>query len=204
MAAIGIDTHKRTLAACALDGIGAVVAERTFACDPGGLADLAAWARSTVPGARIGIEGSASYGAPAARHLAAAGFEVREVPPHLSRRERGRTRRPGKSDPGDALAIARVTLREPNLPPVRLDDRAEALGLLADARDEVVAAQTQARNRLHAHLVVLLPGYTRTAAHLVTCSRTSGHSACGLPASRPGSGSSLGTTRCSACRGWAC
>lgn len=168
MAAIGIDTHKRTLAACALDDVGGVLDERTFGCDAEGLAALAAWAGATAPAARIGIEGSASYGAPPARHLVELGFEVREVPPQLSRRERSRTRRAGKSDPGDALAIARVTLRELDLPPVRLEDRTEELGLLVGARDEVVAAQTRARNRLHAHLVVLLPGYGRTVAQLVT------------------------------------
>ncbi len=41
-----------------------------------------------------------------ARFLLAQGAQVREVPPQLSRRERSRTRRAGKSDPGDALAIA--------------------------------------------------------------------------------------------------
>jgi transposase len=168
MAAIGIDTHKDTLAACALDDLGVVVGERTVSCDPAGLAELEAWIRATAPDATIGVEGSSSYGAPAARQLAAAGLRVREVPPHLSRRERGRTRRAGKSDPGDALAIARVTLRERDLPPVRLDDRAEELGLLVDAREVVVAQQTRARNQLHAHLVVLLPGYGRTAVQLVT------------------------------------
>lgn len=168
MTAIGIDTHKRTLAACALDDVGAVLDERVFPCDAGGFAALAAWTREMAPAARIGVEGSASYGAAAARYLVELGFEVREVPPQLSRRERGRTRRAGKSDPGDALAIARVTLREPDLPPVRLEDRAEELGLLVDAREELVGAQTRARNRLHAHLVVLLPGYARTAAHLVS------------------------------------
>jgi transposase len=61
-----------------------------------------------------------------------------------------------------------VTLREPDLPPVRLEDRSTELGLLADARDDLVHAQTRARNRLHAHLVVLLPGYGRTVAQLVS------------------------------------
>jgi transposase len=168
VAAIGIDTHKRTLAACAVDDVGSVVDERTFGCDPAGFVELAAWAGGVAPEARIGIEGSASYGAPVAHHLMAAGFTVREVPPHLSRRERTRSRRPGKSDPGDALAIARVTLREPDLPPVRLEDRSTELGLLADARDDLVHAQTRARNRLHAHLVILLPGYGRTVAQLVS------------------------------------
>ena len=168
MPAIGIDTHKRTLAACAVDGVGSVIAERTFSCDPAGFIELAGWAGGVAPEARIGIEGSASYGAPVAHHLIAAGFTVREVPPQLSRRERGRSRRVGKSDPGDALAIARVTLREPDLPPVRLEDRSTELGLLADARDDLVHAQSRARNRLHAHLVVLLPGYGRTVAQLVS------------------------------------
>ncbi|MGH2513356.1 MAG: IS110 family transposase [Candidatus Limnocylindrales bacterium] len=168
MAAIGIDTHKRTLAACAVDDIGAVIAERTFDCTRAGFVELTMWASTVAPGALIGIEGSASYGAPLAHHLVAAGVPVCEVPPQLSRRERGRSRRPGKSDPGDALAIARVTARERDLPPVRLEDRTTELGLLADARDDLVHAQTRARNRLHAHLVVLLPGYGRTASQLVS------------------------------------
>lgn len=167
MTAVGIDTHKRTLAACALDGVGRVLGERTFPTDSDGLAALVAWIGEVAPGAVVGIEGSSSYGAPAARALHAAGVDVREAPPHLSRRERPRTRRAGKSDRGDALAIARVTLRETDLPPVRLEDLTEALGLLADARDELVTAQTRARNRLHAHLVVLLPGYRLAASRLV-------------------------------------
>jgi hypothetical protein len=81
---------------------------------------------------------------------------VREIPPHLRRRQRGRSRRPGKSDPVDALAIARVTLREPDLPPVRPEVRSTELGLLADARDDLVHAQTRARNRIYAHLVILI------------------------------------------------
>jgi transposase len=168
MPAIGIDTHKRTLAACAVDDVGTVIAEETFACDRAGFGELAVWAAAVAPGATIGIEGSSSYGAPLAHHLVAAGHAVREVPPQLSRRERARSRRAGKSDPGDALAIARVTAREPDLPPVRIEDRTTELGLLADAREDVVRAQTQARNRLHAHLVVLLPGYGRTASQLVS------------------------------------
>jgi len=60
------------------------------------------------------------------------------VPPNLSRSERRRTRRPGKSDPGDALAIARVTAREVNLPPIRLSDRTTELGLLLEARQDLV------------------------------------------------------------------
>ena len=64
MAAIGIDTHKRTLAACAVDEVGSVIDERTFSCDPTGFVELAAWAGSVAPEVRIGIEGSAHTGHP--------------------------------------------------------------------------------------------------------------------------------------------
>lgn len=166
MGTIGIDTHKATLAACVIDGLGAALDERTFPNDPEGHRALAAWAAALEP-ERIGVEGSASYGAAAARWLVATGFVVREVPPHLSRHERIRTRRAGKSDPGDALAIARVAAREAELPPVRLADRTEELGLLLDAREDLVAEATRLRNRLHADLLLLVPGYGATIGNLV-------------------------------------
>ncbi len=160
MTAIGVDTHKASLAACAVDERGAALAEMTFANHRAGHAALAAWATGLDPAAVIGIKGSATYGAALARFLDAAGQAVREVPPHLTRRERIGTRRPGKSDPGDALAIARVTLREPSLPPVRRADATRELQLLVEAREDLVAEMTRTRNRLHADLLVLLPGTT--------------------------------------------
>lgn len=160
MAAIGIDSHKGSLAACAVDERGAVRAEMTFANERTGHAALARWADQVAPGAVIGIEGSATYGAALARHLVATRHAAREVPPQLTRRERIGTRRPGKSDPGDALSIARVTLREPSLPPVRAADDIRELQLLVAARDDVVAEATRVRNRLHADLLVLVPGHT--------------------------------------------
>jgi transposase len=166
MAAIGIDTHKATLAACHVDELGTVLAEQTFDNDPAGHRAFLDWAARTGRDAVIGIEGSASFGAPLARFLAASGWIVREVPPQLSRRERIRTRRAGKSDPADALAIARVTLREPDLPLVRLVDRTLELQLLVEAREDLVAELTRVRNRLHADLRTLAPGYGTAAANL--------------------------------------
>lgn len=168
MGAIGIDTHKDTLAACVVDALGMPRAERTFDNDPAGHRALLDWARAADPDAVIGIEGSASFGAPAARFLIAAGCAVREVPPQLSRHERVRTRRAGKSDPGDALAIARVTLRESDLPPVRLADESLEIQLLVGAREDVVLEMTRVRNRLHADLRVLAPGYGASASNLTT------------------------------------
>jgi hypothetical protein len=73
-----------------------------------------------------------------------------EVASQLSRRGRSHARRPDRSDPGDALAIA-GTAAEPDLPLVRLADRSRDLQLLAQAREAAVETQTR-RNRLHAHL----------------------------------------------------
>ena len=147
MTAIGVDTHKATLAACAIDELGRALDEATFGNDPAGYLAFIAWACSIEPEATIGIEGSASFGAPLARAVQSAGLRVREVPPHLSRFERRRTRRPGKSDPGDALAIARVTAREPNLPPIRLPDRTSEIRLLLEAREDLIGEATRVRNR---------------------------------------------------------
>ena len=167
MRVVGIDTHKATLAACAIDEVGQVLAEATFPNDPPGFAALRDWLGALGGIERIGLEGSAGYGAAAARFLLAAGETALEVPPQLSHRERLRTRRAGKSDPGDALAIARVTQRESELPPVRIADASRELGLLVEAREDLVAEATRVRNRLHADLVVLVPGYSAAAANLV-------------------------------------
>jgi transposase len=167
MRAIGIDTHKATLACCLVDELGQPLEERTFANDPAGHRALLGWATKAQPEARIGVEGSASFGGVLARALVAAGRTVHEVPPGLSHRERLRTRRAGKSDPGDALAIARVTAREADLPPVRLSDPSRELQLLVEAREDLVTEATRVRNRLHADLLALVPGYGGRLENLV-------------------------------------
>lgn len=155
MMAIGVDTHKSSLAACAIDGQGRAVAQRSFANSPAGHRAFARWLRALPLPRRVGIEGSGSFGAALSQRLLAAGEEVREVPAILTHRERRRTGRPGKSDPADALAIARVVLREEDLPRVRGPLGYRDLKLLVDYREHLIAEQT----RLHADLQVLMPGY---------------------------------------------
>lgn len=80
MRVAGIDTHKATLAACVIDDVGLVAAERTFANEAAGFTALLDWINEHHV-ERIGIEGSAGYGAGAARFLVARGEAALEVPP---------------------------------------------------------------------------------------------------------------------------
>ena len=161
---IGIDTHKDTLAVSCVDSTGREVAQRSFGNSPAGHAKLLAWTCSrNLDIGRVGIEGSANFGAGVAHFLYAQGLDVREVPAKLTGRERTRLRRPGKTDPTDALAIARITARDPDLPPARRRGPHEDLKVLVDAREELVTARTAEANRLHADLSIMLPGY---ASHL--------------------------------------
>jgi transposase len=63
----------------------------------------------------------------------------------------------GKSDPVDALAVARAALREPDLPAARLDEPTRELKLLVDHREDLVAERTRVQNRLRWHVHELDP-----------------------------------------------
>lgn len=160
---VGVDTHKDTLAACCVDAAGRQLDQRTVSNDSDGHDQLLAWAVGACggPPARIGIEGSANFGASLTRALRSASIDVREVPAKLTGRERTRLRRPGKTDPTDALAIARITARDSDQPPARRQGEHEDLKVLVDAREELVVTRTAEANRLHADLAILLPGYGR-------------------------------------------
>ena len=82
------------------------------------------------------------------------------VPPKLTVPERraGRTR--GKSDPIDALAIARAALREPDLSRPRPEERVyRELKLLVDHRDGLVDQRRRTQQQLRWHLHQLDPTY---------------------------------------------
>jgi transposase len=165
---VGIDSHKDSLAACVVDGSGREVRSAVFENSPAGHRELLAWARLTGTLERFGIEGSANLGAGLARLLMAEGEIVCEVPCEMTVRERRRLRRPGKSDPTDALAIARVAAREDTLPPARRAGWAEDLKVLSDYRDQLVVERNAEVNRLHADLAIVCPGYARRCRTLVS------------------------------------
>jgi transposase len=163
--AIGIDTHKGNLAAAAVNALGRVLDVRSFSNDPKGHQSLVRWVKERGESRTVGIEGSMHYGAAAASRLMAEGEDVREVSPSLTHVER-RRRSKGKSDPIDAVAIARVVAAEETLPSARRATVLADLKLLVDHHDQLVRARTQLANRVHAHLVVMRPGYEKVVPNL--------------------------------------
>jgi transposase len=159
--AIGIDSHKRSLAAAVLDVLGRVIDAREFSNDERGHISLLKWARTQAPNRVIGIEGAGSYGAGLARLLLQAGEDVREVPAFLTHRERKKSPSKGKSDPADAVAIARVVARGEGLSSPERCAVFEDLKMLTDHRDQLVRARTRLINRTHKDLVVSHPGYEK-------------------------------------------
>ncbi|HHC07817.1 MAG TPA: IS110 family transposase [Actinobacteria bacterium] len=167
MRAVGIDSHKDTLAVAVVDEVGRQVATTEVANTPEGFERLAGWLTRHRP-ERVGIEGSGGHGRQVALRLLRAGYEVVDVPPQLTARERRRQRTPAKSDITDAVGIARVTLREAHLPGVRTNGDLEDLRVLVRYRRELVAERTRLASRLHADLEQLHPGYQQRIGRLTT------------------------------------
>lgn len=163
---IGIDSHKETLAAAAIDGYGKPAAVREFSNNARGHRELLRWAQARGDDRVIGIEGSGAYGAGAARHLLAASEDVREVPASFTHRERRRQPSQRKSDVIDAIAIARVVAREERLFAPRREGVTEDLKLLSDHRGQLKRARNQVANRTHRHLAIHHPGYEQRVPKL--------------------------------------
>jgi transposase len=154
MVIIGVDSHKRTHTVVAVDPNGQKLAEHTVAATDAGHLELVAWSRRW--GARTwAIEDCRHVTRRLEAELLKAGEAVLRVPPKLMAGARQSAREPGKSDPIDALAVARAALREPNLPPARLDGIERELRLLVDHRDVLIAERTRHQARLRWVLVGL-------------------------------------------------
>lgn len=144
---IGVDTHADFHVAVALDHRGGRVDELTLTNDEGGYRLLLSWAHSLGEVARVGIEGSGSYGAGLSRFLRSEDIQVLEVN-RVSRRHRSRR---GKYDAADAEAAARAVLSgEATGEPKAADGQVEMLRALKIARSSAVKARTQAANQLYA------------------------------------------------------
>jgi len=156
MIVIGIDSHKRSHTAVAVEGTGRKLAERTVAATSAGHLELVRWA-GRFEARTWALEDCRHLSRRLSTDLLVAGERVIRVPPKLMAGARRSSREPGKSDPIDALAVARAALRE-DLPVATLDGVEREVRLLVDHRDDLVAERTRAQNRLRWHLHELDPG----------------------------------------------
>jgi transposase len=180
---IGVDTHKQTHTAAAVEAAtGGVVEQATASADPAGyqrLLDAADRASATVgAGDRLwAIEGAGSYGAGLTRWLTDRG----EVVVEMERPKRPARRHGAKSDAIDAVRAAREALGRPvSITPKRAGSRA-AIAARLSARRGAVEAATAAINQLHA-LAVVAPEPLRSRLHggrtddlVAVCARLRGH-----------------------------
>jgi len=166
---VGIDVHKHTHAAALIDDRGGEIATLTLANSPKGYRQLIDWLVGHEAGhAVIGVESPGSYGRCLVAALAGAGFEVLQVPAWRTHRERHR-RGPGKTDPGDALSIAKVVLtNRTDLGPAEEPELVRALSMLELQRRRFVRDRTQAIQRLRSDWTQLDPV---AEAGVVRCDR---------------------------------
>ncbi len=156
MIVIGVDSHKRTHTVVAIDGTGRKLAEKTVVARSAGHLELVRWsARFADP--TWALEDCRHLSRRLSTDLLVVGQRVIRVPPKLMAGARRSSREPGKSDPIDALAVARAALRE-DLPVATLDGPERDVRLLVDHREDLVAERTRAENRLRWHLHELDPG----------------------------------------------
>ena len=151
MVIIGADLHKRSHTAVAIDEAGRKLGHRTVDATPEGHLELLDWARGFGEH-RWALEDCRHLSRRLEADLVRAGESVVRVPPKLMAGARRSGREPGKSDPIDALAVARAALREPDLPVARLDGAERDVRLLVDHREDLVVVRTQVINRLRWHL----------------------------------------------------
>jgi transposase len=121
--------------AAVIDAGETVLGTRSFSTTRAGYRALLAWIGEFGEPARIGVEGTGSYGAGLTRHLVKAGVTVLEV----DRPDRSDRRRKGKDDDLDAINAARAVLhRHRTVVPKSKNGAVEALRVLRVARTQAV------------------------------------------------------------------
>ena len=171
----GVDTHKDTHTAAALDSAGRVLGTEQFSTTLAGFRALLKWLRGFGTVQKIGVEGTGAYGAGLTRFLAGAAITVIEV----DRPDRKTRRRQGKSDPIDAVCAARAALAGTRTgTPKQRDGRVEALRNLRVARRSAVQDRADALRQIRTLVITAaddvrdqLRGLT-TAALVKHCAAT--------------------------------
>lgn len=161
MTVIGIDAHKRTHTLVAVDPGGRKLAAKTVAATTAGHFLALRWAQAQF-GADLlwGVEDTRAMTARLERDFLDAGQQMVRVPTQMVARQRHTGRERGKSDPIDALAVARAVLSHPDLPVACHHPWSRDIKLLIDRRDDLLQQRVAMTNRLLWRLHELDPTYT--------------------------------------------
>jgi len=154
MIVVGVDVHKHSLSAVAVDELG----RQLEAWEGTSGEELLSWSKRVGRRRLWALEDCRHVTRGLERTLQQQRQRLVRVPPRLTAPERRRGRVRGKSDLIDALAIARAALREPVLDSPRPEEaRLRELKLLVDHRDDLVDERRRAQQRLRWHLHELDP-----------------------------------------------
>jgi transposase len=162
MIVLGADTHKVSHTVGAVDAAtGRVRADRTVRAKRRSFDDLLQWARALDEQRVWAIEDCRHVSGALERFLLARGERVVRVAPKLMAGARRSARERGKSDPIDAIAIARAAIREglDTLPVAHLAGAELDVRLLVDHRERLVAQRTALINDLRWGLHDLWPEF---------------------------------------------
>lgn len=162
---IGVDTHKLSLTAAALNATGGCLELLQVSADSSGHRQLMALASRYAGPVLWAVEGTGSYGASLTEHLLAAGQTVTEVD-----RPKRSSRKRGKSDEIDAIRAARDALAMRRLNPPRRRHEREQLRILLTTRQELVGNRTRLAN--HLFQLVVTASETLRAGFLESGSRS--------------------------------
>ena len=157
---VGVDVHRQTHCAVAVDEAGRQLGRAcTVRATDAGHRQLLAWAGRSFPDALVvfAVEDCRHVSGRLERARLDAAATVVRVPPKLMAQTRSSARTRGKSDPIDALAVARAAVREPDLPRAEHSSGSRQVKLLVDHREDLVAERTRMQNRLRWHLHELDP-----------------------------------------------
>jgi transposase len=155
---IGVDPHKGSHTAVALDDSEGFLGELRVRSAANQVERLVAWAAPFTE-RTWAIEGAGGLGYLLAQRLVAAGERVVDVQPKLAARVRllatGDT---NKNDPNDARSVAVAALRAANVPEVGAEDHAKVMKVWAKRHRDLSRHRTRVACRLHAVLCELSPG----------------------------------------------
>jgi transposase len=158
MVTLGGDCHKRTHTLVAVDDNGQQLGAKTVSAVQAGHMEALDWAHQWTE-RRWALENVRHLSRRLEADLLMAGELVVQVSPKLMAGARRSAREWGKSDPIDALAVARAALRESDLPVAQLEGVSRDVKLLLDHRDDLVGERTRDQNRLRWFLHELEPSF---------------------------------------------